>query len=171
MDGKTTSYLDITALPAVGETLLDARAAVVFAADGTHLLYANAAGATLIDARGMGDALKVRFSNLNPLTAQMARLSRLLPSDTARMEMLRFGQGVSVTTLAAACRRLNLADGSRAVLAVAMAGSAGGSLGARAELLVDAIAANDCLAAVVTAEGKVVAGSDGPFDRGTRRGH
>ncbi|MEJ0012088.1 MAG: ATP-binding protein [Bauldia sp.] len=161
MDGKTTSYLDITALPAVGETLLDPRPAFVFAADGTQLLYANAAGAALIGARGIGDALKVRFSDLNPLTAQMARLSRLLPSDTARLEMLRFGQGVSVATIAAACRRLNLADGSRAVLAVAMGGGAGGSLGARAERLADAIAANDCLAAVVTAERKVVAGSDG----------
>ncbi len=161
MDGKTTSYLDVIALPAVGETLLDARAAFVFAADGTHLLYANAAGASLIGARGIGDALKVRFSDLNPLTAQMARLSRLLPSDTARLEMLRFGQGVSVATIAAACRRLNFADGSRAVLAVATGGGVSGSLGARAERLVEAIAANDCLAAVVTAEGRIVAESDG----------
>jgi PAS domain S-box-containing protein len=161
MDGKTTSYLDIVGLPAVGATLLDPRSAFVFAADGTHLLYANAAGAALIGARGIGDALKVRFSSLNPLTAQMARLSRVLPSDTARLEMLRFGQGVSVATMTAACQRLNLADGSRAVLAVAMAGGTSGSLGTRAERLVEAISANDCLAAVLTGERKVVAGSDG----------
>ena len=39
MDGKTYPYLDMAALPEVGETLLDPRPAFVFAADGTRLLF------------------------------------------------------------------------------------------------------------------------------------
>jgi PAS domain S-box-containing protein len=161
MDGTTTSYLDIAAVPAVGETLLDPRPAFVFAADGSRVLYANAAGTAVLDAGGIADALRVTFSDLNPLKAQVARLSRVLPADTMRMEMLRLGQGFSVATLPAACRRLNFADGSRAVLAIVAAGDAGDSLAARAERLVSLVAAHDCLAAVVTAERKNVAASDG----------
>jgi PAS domain S-box-containing protein len=161
MDGKTTSYLDIAAVGAVGETLLDPRPAFVFAADGTHLLYANAAGAALLGAAAMADALHITFSDLNPLKAQVARLSRVLSTDVARMEMLRLGQGFSVATLPALCRRLNFADGSRAVLAIVAGGEEGVSLAARAERLVMLLAAHDCLAAVVTAEGRIVAGSEG----------
>ncbi|HVY19326.1 MAG TPA: PAS domain-containing sensor histidine kinase [Bauldia sp.] len=179
MDGKTTSYLGMVAVAAVGETLLDPRPAFVFAADGSHVLYANVAGAALLGASAIGDALSVTFSDLNPLKAQVARLARVLPTDAARLEMLRFGQGVRVTTLTAACRRLNLDDGSRAVLAIAAAGAAGGTLAARAEALVGMLAERDGLAAVATADGKIVAGSDGAetpalkdlIDDAARQGH
>ena len=45
MNGKTHAYLDLAALPAVGKALLDGRPAFVFRADGTRILWANAAGA------------------------------------------------------------------------------------------------------------------------------
>jgi len=163
MDGKTYPYLDLAALPEVGETLLDPRPAFVFAADGTCLLFANAAGAAFFKARGMGALLQLRFSDLNPIKAQAARLARVLPSETARLEILRLGQGVSLATLPAACRRLNLADGSRAVLAIAATGGTAESFITRAERLADTIGANDCLAAVMNADGKVLAASGG-FD-------
>ena len=161
MNGKTYPYLDLVALTPVGDVLLDPRPAYVFSADGTRLLFANSAGAAFFDEPRIGDLLKRRFSNLNPIRAQAARLARLLPTENARVEILRIGQGVSLATLPAACRRLNLADDTPAVLAIAAVGGTSESLTARAERLVDAIGANDCLAAVLNAEGKVLAASGG----------
>jgi PAS domain S-box-containing protein len=163
MDGKTYPYLELAALPAVGEALLDPRPAFVFAADGVRILFANAAGAAFFGEARMGDLLAHRIGDLNPLKAQIARLARQLPTETARLEMLRVGNGVALATLPAACRRLNLADGGRAVLVIGATPANGGSLIARAELLVDATGTGDCLAAVLTADGKVIAASGG-FD-------
>ena len=111
----------------------------------------------------MADLLDRRFSGLNPLKTQIARLARLAPSEASRLEMLRIGQGVAFTTLAAACRRLNLSDRASAVLAVAAAGASTESLVTRAERLADTIAEDDCLAAVFTQDGKVL-GASGGYD-------
>ena len=163
MNGKTYPYLDLVALAPVGAALLDARPALVFSGDGTRILWANAAGVALFDERHMAALLDRRFSGLNPLKAQIARLARLAPSEASRLEMLRIGQGVAFTTLAAACRRLNLADRTSAVLAVAAAGASTESLTTRAERLADTIAEDDCLAAVLTEDGKVL-GASGGYD-------
>ncbi len=161
MDGKTYPYLALAALAPVGVTLLDPRAAFVFASDGTRLLFANAAALALFDAESIGQLLARRFSDLNPIKGQAARLSRLLPTETVRVEMLRLGQGVRFATVAASCRRLNLAGDARAVLAVAATEATAESLTARAERLVDALGADDCLAALLNGEGKVLAASGG----------
>ena len=163
MNGKTYPYLDLVALAPVGAALLDARPALVFSGDGTRILWANAAGVALFDERHMAALLDRRFSGLNPLKAQIARLARLAPSEASRLEILRIGQGVAFTTLTAACRRLNLADRTSAVLAVAAAGASTESLTTRAERLADTIAEDDCLAAVLTEDGKVL-GASGGYD-------
>ena len=163
MNGKTYPYLDLVALAPVGAALLDSRPALVFSGDGTRMLWANASGVVLFGERHMSGLLDRRLSGLNPLKAQIARLSRLLPSDASRLEILRIGQGVTFTTVAAACRRLNLSDGSSVVFAVAAAGGNGESLPTRAERLADAIAEDDCLAAVLTKDGKVL-GASGGYD-------
>ena len=163
MNGKTYPYLDLVALAPVGAALLDPRPALVFGGDGTRILWANAAGVALFDERHMAGLLDRRLSGLNPLKTQIVRLARLLPSETTRLEILRIGQGVTFTTLAAACRRLNLSDRTSAVLAVAAAGSSTESLVTRAERLADTIAEDDCLAAVLTEDGKVL-GASGGYD-------
>ncbi len=163
MNGKTYPYLDLVALAPVGAALLDAGPAFVFSGEGSRILWANAAGVAFFGERRMGDLLDRQLSGLNPLKAQSARLARLLPSQTTRLEMLRIGQGVTFATLPAACRRLNLADGKSAVLAVAVAGETTESLLTRAERLVDTIAQDDCLAAVLDRDGKVL-GASGGYD-------
>jgi PAS domain S-box-containing protein len=163
MNGKTYPYLDLVALAPVGATLLDPRPALVFSGDGARILWANAAGVALFDERHMADLLDRRLSGLNPLKAQIARLARLLPSEASRLEILRIGQGVTFTALAAACRRLNLADRTSAVFVVAAAGTSTESLVTRAERLADTIAEDDCLAAVLTDDGKVL-GASGGYD-------
>ncbi len=163
MNGKTYPYLDLVALAPVGAVLLDPRPALVFSGDGTRILWANAAGAALFGERHMAALLDRRLSQLNPLKPQIARLARLLPSAASRLEILRIGHGVTFTTLTAACRRLNLADHTSAVLAVATAGASSESLVTRAERLADTIAEDDCLAAVLTQDGKVL-GASGGYD-------
>ena len=161
MDGSRQHYLKLTALPAVGETVLDARPAFVISADGTTVLYANAAGAGVFGARTISGALGDHISALNPLRAQVARLARQLPSDHARLEILRIGQGVALTTLPAACRRLNLADGTRAVLAIGAGGATAEPLTTRTARLIDGLADRDGAAAVLAADGSALAKSTG----------
>jgi len=54
-----------------------------------------------------------------------------------------------VDALPAACRRLNLANGATAVLAVGQVATQRESLSTRAERLADAIASKECLVAVL----------------------
>lgn len=153
----TSTFLSLSALPAVGELLLGSRPAVVIAADGTRVMWANVAAIEALEAGSLAGLLRTRFGRHNPLVAQIARLSRQLPTGTARMEVLRIGQGVRLATMPAACRRLDLADGGRAVLAAF--GSAGkrGSLRTRADELAEGLAEVAGLAAVLSADGDLLA--------------
>jgi PAS domain S-box-containing protein len=163
MDGRTYPYLELAALPAVGALLLDARPAFVFSADGREIRFANAAGVAFLDEPDMAAVLARRLAADSRFARQVARLAKLLPSETSRLEMLRFNRGAGPVALAAACRRLNLADGGRAVLAVGMTEAGRESLTARAEKLADAIGSRDCLAALIARDGRVLAASGG-FD-------
>jgi PAS domain S-box-containing protein len=164
MNGKTYAYLDLAALPAVGPALLDPKPAFVFRGDGRAVLWANAAGAAFLGAPDMGAVLATEISSANPLSRQIARLAKLLPSERARLEVLRFSFGVRQATMTAACLRLNLADGARAVLAIGAVGGGRESIVTRAEALSDAIAGDECLVAVLNADGRVL-GASGGFAR------
>jgi PAS domain S-box-containing protein len=164
MNGKTFPYLDLAALPAVGGALLDPRPAFVFRGDGGALLWANAAGAEFFGETSIGALLEHRFAAGGPIARQLARLARLLPSETARLEIFRFSLGVTVETLPAACRRLNLEGGESAVLAIGAVERRMDSIYARAERLADAIAGSDCLVAVLGANGRVLGASGGFAD-------
>jgi hypothetical protein len=162
MNGKTYPYLELAALAPVGATLLDARPAFVFRGDGTGILWANAAGAAFFR-EGMGALLHRRFTASSPFVRQLARLARLLPADHPRLEILRFSLGIRLDALPVACRRLNLANGATAVLAVGQVPARRESLSTRAERLADAIASKECLVAVLAGGGRVL-GASGGFD-------
>jgi len=161
MNGKTYAYLDFAALPTVGAMLLDPRRAWLFRGDGAAVLWANAAGAEFFGAKSMGALLDRHISGSNPVVKQLARLARTLPSDAPRLEILRFAFGFSLTALPAACRKINLADGTTAVLAVAAHGGAHESIISRAERLSNIIADDDCLVAVIAGDGRIVGASSG----------
>ncbi len=161
MNGKTHAYLDLAERPAVGDVLLDPRPAFVFSGEGSSILWANAAGAALFGEETIADLLERRLTRLNPVKAQIGRLARLLPVDKSRLEILRIGLGVRLVTLLAACRRLDLADGSRAVLAVGVGSGQSEALGTRAERLAEAIAGRGEAAAVIDADGRVLGASRG----------
>jgi PAS domain S-box-containing protein len=164
MNGKTYAYLDLVALPAVGALLLDQRPAFVFPVDGSRVLFANAAGMEFFGEASMGGLLARRPAPGSALARQIVRLAKMLPADGQRLEMLRFNLDGRQVALPAACRRLNLADGSRAVAAVGAVDTLRESIATRAERLADAIAAEDCLVALLRDDGRVLGASGGFSD-------
>ncbi|MCB1495486.1 MAG: PAS domain-containing protein [Bauldia sp.] len=163
MNGKTHAFLDLSAVPAVGAVLLDPRPAFVFRGDGSGILWANAAGAAFFGEDRMGGLLERRFAPSSPTARSLARLAKALPLDHQRIEILRFNFGVRQVALPSACQRLDLGNGARGVLAVGSIGASRESLSTRSERLADAIAADDCLVAVLDAGARVL-GASGGFD-------
>jgi len=163
MNGRTRSYLDLSVLPAVGGLVLDPRPAFVFRGDGSALLWANAAAVAFFGAPDMAGLLDRRFARGGTLAAQVARLAKALPADHDRLEVLRFSLGVTQSVLSAACRRLDLGGGARAVLVVGAVPGPRESLTTRAETLADVLAGDDSLAAVLGPDGRVL-GASGGFD-------
>ncbi len=167
MDGSRVAFVEFAefaALPVVGETLLDPRPAFAVSADGARIIFANAAAVTVLGERTLADLLARRFTDLNPIKAQMSRLSRILPTEHPRLEVLRLGGGVNSLTLTAACRRLNLANDDRAVLAIAASTLPAETLRTRAERLVAALADRETQVAVIDGDGKILAASEPDID-------
>ena len=163
MNGRTNAYLDLAALPPVGAVMLDPRPAFVFRGDGSAMLWANAAGVAFFGDSDLSALLERRFTKASPLAAYVARLAKSLPADHDRLELLRVSFGVTQVALPAACRKLDLGGGARAVLAVGVGNPARKSLSTLAERLADAIAGPDSLAAVIDRDGRVL-GASGGFD-------
>ncbi|HET7716298.1 MAG TPA: ATP-binding protein [Bauldia sp.] len=163
MNGRTKAYLDLAALPQVGAQLLSPRPAFVFRADGSAVLWANAAGVAFFGAQSAAALLDRVFARDSALAVHLARLSKSLPADHDRVELLRFNLGVTQAVLVAACRRLDLGGGARAVLVLAPSEATRESLSTSAERLADVLAGTDSLAAVIDRDGRVL-GASGGFD-------
>ena len=161
MNGRTQAYLDLAAMPQVGALLLDARPAMIFRGDGSAVLWSNAAGVAFLGEPDLATLLARSFRRDAPLAVQLARLAKALPTDHDRLEILRFSFGVTQTALPAACRRLELGAGARAVLLVGTTAGPRESLSTRAERLADVVAGSDSLAAVLDADGRVLGASGG----------
>ena len=164
MHGRDYAYLDLAALPALGAALLAARPTLLFSADGRRILYANAAGAAFFGERRMESLLERRFAPALPATEQIARAARSLAPGASRLERIRFAVGAGFGSLAAECIRMTLPDGEAAVLVrlPEPAARRGGAPEA-ARQLVGMLAADDCLVAVLDAEGRPIAES-GDFE-------
>ncbi len=95
----------------------------LWSADGSQILWANAAGAALFGAATAAACTECRFTVTEPSAAQIVRLAATLPSGgNERLERLRGFVGFG-RVLTCACSRI-VADGKSAVL-VAAAESAG----------------------------------------------
>jgi PAS domain S-box-containing protein len=106
--------------PRLAPHLVSAVPALVWAADGSRVLWANAAGAVLLGAATPAALLGRRFTATDPLAAMVPRLATNLPrSAGARLERLRGLGGPLGRPLACACSRLTLDDGAPAILMVA----------------------------------------------------
>ena len=160
MEDNNIGLLDLAALPAVGATLLDPRPAFVFRADGRVLRFANAAAAAFLGETSIGGLLERAFADDDPLARQMARLAKSLPADNFREELLRFTFGSAQVAVPARCQRLG-ALAERAVLAVLTVGTARATPGTLARQLVDALASEDDVVAVLDRDGHAIEASGG----------
>ena len=92
----------------------------LWSADGSRILWANAAGAAIFGAADTRECAWRRFAASEPAAAQIVRLAETLPAaGQTRLERLRgFGTGFG-RALTCACSRAVLADGAPAVLVIA----------------------------------------------------
>jgi PAS domain S-box-containing protein len=92
----------------------------LWSADGSRILWANAAGAAIFGAVTVADREQRRFAAGDATAAQIIRLAATLPAGAQeRLERLRgFGAGFG-RALTCLCSRIVLADGKSAVLAAA----------------------------------------------------
>jgi signal transduction histidine kinase len=92
----------------------------LWSADGSRILWANAAGAAIFGAADSGACGSRRFAVSEPAAAQIMRLAQTLPpAGQTRLERLRgFGAGFG-RALTCACSRTALGDGTPAVFVIA----------------------------------------------------
>src|ERR1044071_9844173 len=146
-DAWLERFLELVAHDAVGEAMVDARPAFVASGDGASLLWANASGLELLRAKTYAVLRDRALDRAGALGTQLARLSRILPTDRSRLQALPLG----LTQWIGACRRLNLADGGRAGLAVGATPAPPATLRTRNERLVERMADDGYAAAVLDA--------------------
>lgn len=118
MDNQLQTFVELSTFPALADLAGDQRAAWVWSADGSRILWANAAGAAFFSVRDVAG-----FSRLSGLARSPARphIARIATSgDTERMSIdrLRFYRGLRVLLLTCQCQRLVLPDGHDAALIV-----------------------------------------------------
>jgi signal transduction histidine kinase len=135
----------------------------LWSADGTQILWANAAGAAIFGADNSAALVSICFDPGQPAAAQIARLAATLPAGGApRLERLR-GFGASLGgTLVCACSHVVLSD--RSGILVAASEFAGPNL-ALSERVRRLLAGNAGAIAAFTPEGGLIYASAcaGPF--------
>src|SRR4051812_15192211 len=88
----------------------------LWAADGTHIVWGNAAGAAAFGAGSLSQLTQHRFDSAQPLGPQIARLAAMLPLDAKpRLERLR-GLGRALTMTTCSAEMMRLPDGSTGLL-------------------------------------------------------
>jgi hypothetical protein len=123
MKRKGHSYLDLTALPSIGALLLAPRPAWLWRADGTAVLWANAAGARFLGSDTVEDLLGRSFSD-EPALIDIAAFAAGL-SETPQMAEPRFRRNDGEEKLWCLSSRVTLDDGTEALLVVATDHGAG----------------------------------------------
>jgi PAS domain S-box-containing protein len=105
--------------PRLANHAVGAAPAWLWAADGTRVLWANAAGATVLGAANPRALTERRMSAGHPLGSQVLRLAGTLPHGGAsRLERLR-GIGTLGRALVCVCSRFALSNGMPAILIAA----------------------------------------------------
>ncbi len=146
--------LAFSALPEGGTLLLSAEPALIFARDGSCVVWANPAGGALLGARNFAALVERRWLEGHPLRRAIAGLARSLPQG-GTLARLRLTDELPALPIACRCRYVS-AGAERGVLVEAL--ESAGSAQSPAELAVF-FATAETGAVVLDQEGEVLAES------------
>ncbi|WP_417685644.1 ATP-binding protein [Roseibium sp.] len=118
MDNRLQTFMELSAAPELEGLCADPRAAWVWSADGTRILWANAAGASFFSVRNWSGLSQLDGLSRSPARPHIARIATEGATDRATIDRLRFYRGLRVMLLTCQCRRINLAGGQDAALIV-----------------------------------------------------
>ncbi|MTH99792.1 PAS domain S-box protein [Roseibium sp. RKSG952] len=106
-------------MPVLAGLIDDKRAAWLWSADGSGVLWANAAGAQFFSINAASDLAQHASSARSPAQSQIARIAQTGSVDRMSLDRLRFHRGLQVMVLTCECQRLQLDGGRDAALIVA----------------------------------------------------
>ncbi|GAA0779189.1 PAS domain S-box protein [Roseibium denhamense] len=118
MDNQILSFLEMTALSDLAPLINDKRAAWLWSADGSRILWANAAGAAFFSAHKASDLAALKTLERSPARPHIARIAASGQTDRFSIDRLRFYKGLRVMLLTCQCKRLTLDNGDDAALIV-----------------------------------------------------
>ncbi|MBS8261486.1 PAS domain S-box protein [Roseibium polysiphoniae] len=118
MDNQLQTFMELSAAPELAGLCEDPRAAWVWSADGSRILWANAAGAAFFSVRDVRGFSRLSGLTRSPARPHIARIATSGSTDRMSIDRLRFYRGLRVMLLTCQCRRLTLADGHDAALIV-----------------------------------------------------
>ncbi|WP_153770768.1 ATP-binding protein [Labrenzia sp. CE80] len=118
MDNQLQTFMELSAAPELAGLCEDPRAAWVWSADGSRILWANAAGAAFFSVQNVSGFSRLSGLTRSPARPHIARIATSGSTDRMSIDRLRFYRGLRVMLLTCQCRRLTLADGHDAALIV-----------------------------------------------------
>ena len=118
MDNQLQTFVELSTLPALADLAGDKRAAWVWSADGSRILWANAAGAAFFSVRDVAGLFRLSGLARSPARPHIARIATSGDTERMSIDRLRFYRGLRVLLLTCQCQRLELPDGQEAALIV-----------------------------------------------------
>jgi PAS domain S-box-containing protein len=118
MDNQTQSFLELSAKNDLVQLVADKRAAWLWSADGAHILWANAAGASFFSAHSVSEIAGLTALERSPARPHIARIATTGQTDKFSIDRLRFYRGLRVMLLTCQCKRIELENGDTAALIV-----------------------------------------------------
>ncbi|MBD8892894.1 ATP-binding protein [Roseibium litorale] len=110
--------MELSALPVLAELAGDRRAAWVWSADGSRILWTNAAGAAFFSVREVASLARLDGLARSPARPHIARIATSGSTDKPSIDRLRFYRGLRVLLLTCQCQRLQLDNGHDAALVI-----------------------------------------------------
>jgi PAS domain S-box-containing protein len=118
MDNQTQSFLELSAKNDLVQLVADKRAAWLWSADGAHILWANAAGASFFSVQSASELAGLTALERSPARPHIARIATTGQTDKFSIDRLRFYRGLRVMLLTCQCKRIDLENGDTAALIV-----------------------------------------------------
>ncbi|WP_417666490.1 PAS domain S-box protein [Roseibium sp.] len=118
MDNRLQTFMELSAAAELDGLCSDPHAAWVWSADGTRVLWANAAGAAFFSVRHWDGLDRLDGLHRSPARPHIARIATEGPGDRTTIDRLRFYRGLRVMLLTCQCRRITLPGGQDAALII-----------------------------------------------------